>query len=72
MCMRNPRPCHRPSYPAVPKAGFTRLSGLYRRWEVEQILEAGKDLLVEEAGHTDDGTAVYFAFQRESVAPDEE
>jgi hypothetical protein len=45
-----------------------RLPGLYRRWEVAQILEPGADYHLEDAGRTADGVplvAVYRSPRRE-------
>ena len=39
-----------------------RIPGLYRRWEVAELLKPGEDYHLEDAGHADDGTpllAVY-------------
>ncbi len=48
-----------------------RLPGLFRRWEVAQILEAGADYHLEDAGSTADGAplvAVYRSPRRASEA----
>ena len=34
---------------------FLRLPGLFRRWEVEQVLDAAHDFHIEEAGIVFDG-----------------
>ena len=36
---------------------FIRLPGLFRRWEIEQVLEPGSDFHLEEAGDASDGSA---------------
>ena len=47
--------------------GFVRIPGLYRRWEIAQVLEAGVDYHLEEAGTTSDGGQLYAVFQREGA-----
>ena len=45
-----------------------RLPGLFRRWEVAELLEPGEDYRLEDAGTTTDGTplvAVYRCDQAE-------
>ena len=47
-----------------------RLPGLFRRWEVAQILEPGLDYHLEDAGRTSDGAplvAVYRGDRRHSA-----
>ena len=44
---------------------FVRLPGLYRRWEFDQILEAGVDYHLEEAGTASDGTQLFAIYRRE-------
>lgn len=36
-----------------------RLPGLYRRWELGQVIEAGSNYRIEEAGTAGDGTPLY-------------
>ena len=40
-----------------------RLPGLFRRWELAQIIEAGRDYRVEDAGEACDGTALYAVYR---------
>ena len=41
-----------------------RLPGLFRRWEIEQVVEAGSDFHLEEAGCASDGTPLFAVYQR--------
>jgi hypothetical protein len=52
--------------------GFFRLPGLYRRWEIAQVLEAGKDYHLEDAGTTSEGGQLYAVFRREEEPAGEE
>ncbi len=53
---------------------FLRLPGLFRRWEIEQVLEPGADFHLEEAGTASDGTQLYAVFRRQpcNLAPVDE
>jgi len=53
---------------------FLRLPGLFRRWELEQVLEPGVDFHLEEAGNTGDGTPLFALYRREqqSFTPNQE
>lgn len=44
---------------------FIRIPGLLRRWEIEQVLEPGADVCIEEAGKASDGETLYAVFRRE-------
>lgn len=44
---------------------FVRIPGLLRRWEIEQVLEPGADVCIEEAGKASDGETLYAVFRRE-------
>ena len=44
---------------------FLRLPGLFRRWELPEVIEAGLDYRFEEAGTTDDGTLLLAIYVRE-------
>lgn len=48
---------------------FVRLPGLLRRWEIEQVLEPGVDLHVEEAGEAADGTPLFAVYRRGPAQP---
>ncbi len=51
--------------PTTDPEEFTRVPGLFRRWEIEQVLEAGADFHIEEAGDASDGTALFAVYRRE-------
>ena len=51
--------------PAEQPDEFLRLPGLFRRWEIEQVLDAGHDFHVEEAGTASDGTQLFAVYRRE-------
>ena len=55
---------------AVPDHMLRRLPGLFRRWELAQIIEAGKDYHVEDAGSACDGTTLYAVYVSASVTPE--
>jgi hypothetical protein len=44
---------------------YRRLPGLYRRWELERVIEPGVDFRIEEAGTASDGTPLYAVYRRE-------
>lgn len=44
---------------------FRRLPGLFRRWELQQIIEVGGDYRVEDAGETEDGSPLFAIWQRD-------
>jgi hypothetical protein len=44
---------------------FMRLPGLFRRWEIEQVLVPGTDFHIEEAGEASDGTPLFAVYRRE-------
>jgi hypothetical protein len=48
---------------------FVRVPGLFRKWEIEQVVEPGSDLHVEAAGEAEDGTPLYVIYKR--TAPDQ-
>jgi len=51
--------------PAEQPDEFLRLPGLYRRWEIEHVLDAGHDFHIEEAGTASDGTQLFAVYRRE-------
>ncbi|WP_394845154.1 hypothetical protein LZC95_50030 [Pendulispora brunnea] len=57
----------------TPVAGgeHVRLPGLYQRWELEQVLEAGVEFLFEEAGNASDGTPLFIVYRREHTTNEE-
>ncbi|HQG03874.1 MAG TPA: hypothetical protein PK838_06080 [Thermoleophilia bacterium] len=44
---------------------FVRLPGLFRRWELERVIEPGTDFHIEEAGTASDGTPLFAVYRRE-------
>ena len=44
-----------------------RLPGLFRRWELGQIIETGEDYHIEDAGEAADGTALFAVYRREQI-----
>ena len=40
-----------------------RIPGLFRRWEIAQLIEAGEDYRIEDAGTTSDGTTLYSIYK---------
>lgn len=55
-----------------PPDQYVRLPGLFRRWELEQVIEPGKDFHLEEAGTTSDGTPLFAVYWREPTNSKEE
>jgi hypothetical protein len=53
----------------VPDQVLRRLPGLFRRWELGQIIEAGKDYHVEDASSASDCATLYAVYASEAVAP---
>jgi hypothetical protein len=53
----------------VPDHVLRRLPGLFRRWELAEVIEAGKDYHVEDAGSACDGTTLYALYVSADVAP---
>lgn len=50
--------------PAEPDQ-FVRLPGLFRRWEIERVLEPGTEFHLEEAGAASDGQPLFAVYRRE-------
>ena len=44
-----------------------RIPGLFRRWELAQVLKPGKDYHLEDAGMTSDGTALMAVYHSVST-----
>jgi len=53
------------------KDEFVRLPGLFRRWEFEQVIDAGAEFVVEEAGTASDGTPLVAVYRRDRPVHDE-
>ena len=43
---------------------FVRLPGLHRSWEIQQLLEPGYELRIEEAGEAQDGTPLFAVYRK--------
>lgn len=43
---------------------FVRLPGLFRRWELEDVLELDTEFLLEDAGNASDGTQLLAVYWR--------
>ena len=63
------RPNPHPHVPDTPPDDFVRLPGLFRRWELEQVLDPGADFHLEEAGESSDGTPLVAVYRRERATP---
>jgi len=55
--------------PDTERDDFVRLPGLFRRWELEQVLVPGTDFHLEEAGSASDGTPLFALYRREPLHP---
>ena len=44
---------------------FIRLPGLFRRWELNDVIELGADFHLEDAGEAADGTQLIAVYRRE-------
>ncbi len=64
--MPQPTPPRNPTWPtpATNPDAFERLPGLYRRWEMPQVIETGRDFHFEEAGTATDGTQLFAIYRR--------
>ena len=45
------------------------MPGLFRRWEFNQVIEAGEDFRIEEAGSSSDGATLFAIYRSISNAP---
>ena len=50
---------------------WLRLPGLFRRWEFEQVIDAGDEYLVQQAGETEDGTKLFAIYSRPHAEKEE-
>ena len=48
---------------------FIRLPGLFRRWELNAVVELGADFNLEDAGEAADGTQLIAVYRRERRSP---
>lgn len=44
---------------------YIRLPGLFRRWEIQHVVDADADFNIEAAGSTEDGTELFSVYRRE-------
>lgn len=44
---------------------FVRLPGLFRRWELNDVIDLGADFHLEDAGEAADGTQLIAVYRRE-------
>jgi len=51
--------------PAEQLDEFLRLPGLFRRWDIEQLLDAEHEFHIEAAGTAADGTQLFAVYRRE-------
>ncbi len=49
---------------AADKTAYRRLPGLYRRWDLESIIEPGFEYYVEEDGKNEAGIELYTVYKR--------
>jgi hypothetical protein len=57
--------------PATCPDAFCRIPGLYRRWELQQVLETGSDFHIEEGGVLSDGTQLFAVYRRRTNSQEE-
>jgi hypothetical protein len=48
--------------PAAKPDDMTRIPGLYRRWELAELIKPGQSYHIEASGHADDGTPLFAVF----------
>jgi hypothetical protein len=49
----------------VASEDFLRLPGLFRRWEIEQVIEGSDEFHISAAGATEDGAELFAVYYRE-------
>ncbi len=55
----------------LPQRALRRLPGLFRRWELVQLLEAGEDYRIEDAGAAEDGTTLHAVYKSIPIASED-
>lgn len=50
-----------------PPERYERLPGLFRRWELDQVLELGRDMRFEPCGEMRDGTPLFAAYRSRAI-----
>ena len=56
-----------PGVPAVPAPKpdeFTRIPGLFARWELQQVVKPGPEVYLEPGGQLTDGTQLFAIYSR--------
>ena len=48
---------------------FVRLPGLFRRWEIEQVVDPEAEFHIEGAGTSFDGTDLFAVYRRDKAQP---
>ena len=68
---RNGRPGEeeRPTMTIPADHQLHRLPGLFRRWELGQVIKTGTDYRIEDAGSASDGTPLFAVYLSGSAAP---
>lgn len=56
-----------PAVRAVADHEWRRLPGVFRRWEFEQVIDVDEEFLVEEAGHDEQGLALFAIYSRPHI-----
>jgi hypothetical protein len=51
--------------PCTVSEDFLRLPGLFRRWELEQVIEGSDEFHISAAGTTEDGTDLFTVYCKE-------
>jgi len=51
--------------PCTVSEDFLRLPGLFRRWEIEQVIEGSDEFHISAAGATEDGADLFAVYYRE-------
>lgn len=46
---------------------FQRVPGLYRAWDLGQLIEPGQSYRIEDGGRTEDGQALFMVFHLQPV-----
>jgi hypothetical protein len=49
----------------VASEDFLRLPGLFRRWEIEQVIDGSDEFHISAAGATEDGAELFTVYYRE-------
>jgi len=57
--------------PALDDAEWLRLPGLFRCWELQQVVDSDHEFHIEAAGHHEDGTSLFAIYKRPHSAEEE-